>query len=309
VELVLEAFEQYWRKAPSLKRIVLKAIPDDSTRLAALKRGEVDVAYNMRGALAEELQRTPGLSLRPNVGQATHWVYFSEQWDPKSPWHDRRVRLAANHALDRTTINQADALGHARVIFSIVPSSFEFYWQPPGYRYDPAKVKQLLTEAGYPNGLEGGEYFTDAAFSMAEPVVNYLNAAGIRVRLRPIERAAYFKGFAEKKHKGLIHGASGAFGNAATRIEAFIASGGTYAYGGYPDIDGLFAEQATELDPKRREATLHRIQQLVHEKAIVAPIFLNAGLNGIGPRVGESGIGLIAGYAWSGPYEDVTLKK
>jgi peptide/nickel transport system substrate-binding protein len=309
VELVLEAFEQYWRKAPSLKRIVLKAIPDENTRLAALKRGEVDVAYNMRGALAEELQRTPGLSLRPNVGQATHWVYFSEQWDPKSPWHDRRVRLAANHALDRTAINQADALGHARVIFSIVPSSFEFYWQPPGYRYDPAKVKQLLTEAGYPNGLEGGEYFTDAAFSMAEPVVNYLNAAGIRVRLRPIERAAYYKGFAEKKHKGLIHGASGAFGNAATRIEAFIASGGTYAYGGYPDIDGLFAEQATELDPKRREATLHRIQQLVHEKAIVAPIFLNAGLNGIGPRVGESGIGLIAGYAWSGPYEDVTLKK
>jgi peptide/nickel transport system substrate-binding protein len=309
VELVLEAFEQYWRKTPSLKRIVLKAIPDENTRLAALKRGEVDVAYNMRGALAEELQRTPGLTLKPNVGQATHWVYFSEQWDPKSPWHDRRVRLAANHALDRTAINQADALGHAKVIFSIVPSSFEFYWQPPGYRYDLAKVKQLLTEAGYPNGLEGGEYFTDAAFSMAEPVVNYLNAAGIRVRLRPIERAAYYKGFAEKKHKGLIHGASGAFGNAATRIEAFIASGGTYAYGSYPDIDGLFAEQATELDPKRREATLHRIQQLVHEKAIVAPIFLNAGLNGIGPRVGESGIGLIAGYAWSGPYEDVKLKK
>jgi peptide/nickel transport system substrate-binding protein len=309
VELVLEAFEQYWRKAPGLKRIVLRSIPDENTRMAALARGEVDVAYNMRGALAEELQRTPGLSLRPNVGQATHWVYFSEQWDPKSPWHDRRVRLAANHALDRTAINQADALGHAKIIFSIVPSSFEFYWQPPGYRYDPAKVKQLLTEAGYPNGFEGGEYFTDAAFSMAEPVVNYLNAAGIRVRLRPIERAAYYKGFAEKKHKGLIHGASGAFGNAATRIEAFIASGGTYAYGGYPDIDGLFAEQATELDPKRREATLHRIQQLVHEKAIVAPIFLNAGLNGIGPRVGESGIGLIAGYAWSGPYEDVKLKK
>ena len=128
------------------------------------------------------------------------------------------------------------------------------------------------------------------------------------MKLRPIERAAYFKGWSEKKHKGLIHGASGAFGNAATRIEAFVAGGGTYVYGSYADIDGLFQEQANELDPKRREATLHRIQQLIHEKVIVAPIWLNAGLSGLGPRVEESGIGLIAGFAWSGPYEDVKLK-
>ena len=104
------------------------------------------------------------------------------------------------------------------------------------------------------------------------------------------------------------HGASGAFGNAATRIEAFVVGGGTYVYGSYPDIDGLFQEQANELDAKRREATLQRIQQLIHEKVIVAPIWLNAGLSGLGPRVEESGIGLIAGFAWSGPYEDVKLK-
>ena len=60
VELVLDAFDQYWRKAPNVKRIVIKAIPDEATRLAALKRGEVDVAYAIRGALAEDLQRTPG---------------------------------------------------------------------------------------------------------------------------------------------------------------------------------------------------------------------------------------------------------
>jgi len=128
------------------------------------------------------------------------------------------------------------------------------------------------------------------------------------VRLRPIERVAFFRGWAEKKFKGLIQGGSGAFGNAATRIEAFVAAGGTYVSGSYADIDGLFREQATELDPKRREAMLHRIQQLIHDKAMVAPIWLNAGLNGVGPRVDESGIGLIAGYAFSAPYEDVKLK-
>ena len=310
VEIVFEAFEQYWRKVPNVKRVVLRSIPDETTRLAALKRGEVDIAYNLRGELAQEIKRTQGLTLKPNVGQATHWVYFAEQWDAKSPWHDLRVRLAANHAIDRPAMNQADALGHAKLTFSIIPSSFEFYWQPPSYAYEPARAKRLLTEAGYPNGFDAGDYFCDAAIvNIGEPVVNYFNAAGIRVRLRPIERASYFRGWSEKKYKGLIHGASGAFGNAATRLEAFIVGGGTYAYGGYPDIDGLFREQATELDPKRREATLHRIQQLVHEKAIVAPIWLNAGLNGLGPRVEESGIGVIAGFAWSGPYEDVKLKQ
>ena len=85
-------------------------------------------------------------------------------------------------------------------------------------------------------------------------------------------------------------------------------TGGPYAYGGYPDIDGLFQEQAAELDRKRREATLHKIQQLVYDKAMYAPIWELAFLNGVGPRVQESGLGLISGYAYSAPYEDLTLK-
>ena len=128
------------------------------------------------------------------------------------------------------------------------------------------------------------------------------------MKLRPLERAAFFSGYAEKKFKNLIQGSSGAFGNAATRLEAFVASAGVYAYGGYPDIDGLIQEQAAEHDPKRREATLHRIQQLVHEKVVYAPIWELAFLNGVGPRVRESGLGLIAGHAYSAPYEDITLK-
>ena len=110
---------------------------------------------------------------------------------------------------------------------------------------------------------------------------------------------------------GLVIAAAVAYCNATSSAQLaaiYPASGGTYVYGSYADIDGLFGEQATEIDPKRREATLHRIQQLVHDKAIVAPIWLNAGLSGLGPRVEESGIGLIAGFAWSGPYEDVKLK-
>ncbi len=190
VELVVEAFEQYWKKVPGVKRLVFKVVPDESTRLAMLKRGEADIVYSIRGALAEELRRTPGLSLKPAVIQGTFWLAFVDQWDPKSPWHDRRVRLAANHAMDRNAINQAETLGFSKITGSIIPSSFEFYKALPLHAYDPQKARQLLTEAGFPNGFDAGELSCDSSYSnLAEAVVNYLKAVGIRTQLRPLERA------------------------------------------------------------------------------------------------------------------------
>jgi peptide/nickel transport system substrate-binding protein len=310
VEVVMEAFDGYWRKRPNVRRIVLRVVPDESTRLAALKRGEVDIVYSIRGPLAEELRRTPGLQLKATVLQGTFWLYFPDQWDAKSPWHNLKVRQAVNLAFDRNVINQAETLGFSRIPNSIVPDIFEFFWKPPAAVYDPAKAKRLLAEAGYPNGFDAGDYTCDVAYAnLAEPVQNYLQAIGIRTKMRPLERAAFFSAYGEKKFRNVVQGGSGAFGNAATRLEAFIAAGGTYVYGSYPDIDGLFQEQAAEIDAKRREALLHRIQQLVHERAIYAPIWQLAFLNGVGPRVDESGLGAIPGFAYSGPYEDVKLKR
>ena len=308
VELTLDAFDQYWRKVPSVKRLVLRSIHDESTRLAALKRGEVDIVYSIRGELAEELQRTKGLTLKPAVITAPFWIYFADQWDPKSPWHDQRVRLAASLAIDRDTINQALTLGHSRLTGSIIPDSFEHYWPTPAPVYDPVKAKQLLAEAGHPNGFDAGEYYCDNTYSnLAEAVINNLQAVGIRTKLRPLERAAFFKGYSEKTYKNIIQGASGAFGNTATRLETFVVKGGAYVYGNYPDIDELFQQQATELDSKKREAILHKAQQLVHERTVYAHLWQLAFINGAGPRVGESGLGLIPGHAYSAPYEDVTL--
>jgi peptide/nickel transport system substrate-binding protein len=310
VELVFEAFDQYWRKTPNVKRLVFKVIPDEATRLAALKRGEIDIVYSVRGELAEELQRTAGLTLKPAVIQAPQWVNFVDQWDPKSPWHDRRVRLAANLAVDRKSINQAVTLGHSRLTYSMIPSTFDFYWQPPPYPFDPAQAKKLLADAGYPNGFDAGDYFMDVAYANVQEIVaNYLQQIGIRSKLKPVERAAFWSGYADKKYRNLAYTASGAFGNAATRLESFIVKGGPYVYGSYPDIDSLFKDQTGELDRKKREAMLHKIQQLVHEKTMVLPIWELGFLNGHGPRVQESGLGLIPGHAYSAPYEDARLKK
>ena len=308
LELTMEANDQYWRKKPSVHRLVFKVIPDESTRLAALKRGEVDIAYSIRGELAEEIERTKGLTLKPVVIQAPFWLYFADQWDERSPWHDQRVRLAASLAIDYKTINQALTLGHSRITGSIIPDTFEYYWQPPAPKYDPAMAKKLLAEAGHANGFDAGEYYCDVSYSnLAEAVINNLQAVGIHVRLRPLERAAFFKGYSEKSYKNIIQGASGAFGNAATRLQAFVVKGGTYAYGSYPDIDALFEQQGAELDAKKRAELLNKIQELVTERTIYAHLWQLAFINGSGPRVRESGLGLIAGHAYSAPYEDVTL--
>src|ERR1051326_694256 len=162
---------------------------------------------------------------------------------------------------------------------------------------------------GRSNGLDAGPLYCDAAFAnVGEAMANSLGEVGIRANLRPIERAAFYKSFSEKKYNGLIMGGSAAFGNAATRLEAFAVNGGAYAYGNYPDIDALFQQQAGELDHAKREALLFQIQQLVQKKVIAAPLWQLAALSGVGPRIGEAMIGAIAGDPWTSPYEDMTLK-
>src|SRR5204863_305124 len=196
IELVLDAFDRYWRKPPTVKRMVWKSVPEDLTRLAMLKRGEADIAYSLRGPLGEEVRRTPGLTLKAAIPTFTEWLVFVEQWDPKSPWADRRVRLAANLAIDRKALNDSEYLGFARVASSIIPHEFQFYWPAPPYPHDG----------------------------------------------------------------------------------------------------------------KRAKALLDRIQLLMHERVIFAPILERAFLSGVGARVEESGIGLISGIPFSLTYEERRLK-
>jgi peptide/nickel transport system substrate-binding protein len=309
IELVLEAFDGYWRKKPAVKQIIMKVIPDEETRFAALKRGEVDLAYSIRGELAEQVQKTAGLALKPVLLPAPWYLYFTEQWDPKSPFHDVRVRKAVNLALDRNGMNKALFLGFCKVTNSIVPDSYQYYWQPPNAAYDPAQAKKLLAEAGHPNGFDAGMYFVDSSYSnIAEVAVGNLEAVGIRTKMQPVERATFFANGTGKKFHGIMQIASAAGGNAATRMAAFIVKGGAWVYGSYPDIDDLYPKQADELDDKKRTAVLDKMQQLVYDKSIVAPIFELSFINAIGPRVGESSFGKIQGFAYTAPFEDITIK-
>jgi peptide/nickel transport system substrate-binding protein len=308
VEVILEAYEGYWRGMPHVKRLVMKGVPEGTTRLAMLKNGEADFAFSLDGPVAEEVKRDPRLTLEATRHASIFWIEFPEQWDAKSVWADARVRQAVNYALDRQTINEAACLGYCPPAGVIVPRVMDYALQAEPTPYDPGKAKQLLAEAGYPNGFDAGELAPIPPFFVAaEAVVNNLNAVGIRVRMRPMERAAFYAAWREKQLRGLVLTASGASGNAATRVETFIYSKGAYAYGGYPDLDALFEQQARERDPSKREALLHRIQRLTIERAMFAPLMDFRQLIGVGPKVAEHAINLMPVYAFPS-WEDVRLK-
>ena len=310
LELVLEANEQYWRKKPTIKRIVFKGVPDRTTRLAMLKTGEADIGYLMVGVEAATIKADPKLKLAWVIPGAVWYLDFLDQWNPKSPWHDRRVRLAATMAMDKQSLNEAERMGYSRLTGSIIPSLMEFALKVDPIPFDTAQAKRLLGEAGYPNGFDAGDLTPLPPFTtMGEGVGGFLGAVGIRTRVRGMERATFLEAYRSKKLSGLTAMVSAAPGNAPSRLEAFVISNAPYAYGGYPDIDELFKQQARERDRKKREALVHQAQRLMHERVMFGPIWEPATLHGVGPRVEEPGIGLNPTLYFTAPYEDMRLKK
>jgi peptide/nickel transport system substrate-binding protein len=309
VELQLEAFDGYWRKAPAVKKLIFRSLPDETTRAAALKRGDVDVAYFLNGPIAEEVRRTPGLRLMAVRSNTVFFLDFRGQWEAGSPWQDPRVRTAASLAIDRRAMNDAEQLGFGGLTGNVVPRTLDFALAIDADPYDPARAKRLLAEAGFPRGLDAGDFTIAPPYEGAgEAIANYLAAVGIRVKIRTMERAAFFSAWPQGKLKGLVFGGLGPAGNAATRLAILAVKGGPYTAGVLPEVQDLFERQAREPDRKKREQLLHQIQRTLHEKKIFAPIWENGFIRGVGPRVEEPALALIPAFPYSAPYEDVRLK-
>ena len=309
IEIVLEAFEGYWRKTPRVKRLVLRSLPDETTRAAALKRGDVDIAYFLNGPIAEDVRRTPGLKLTAVRSNTIFSLYFQDQWDAASPWRDPRVRLAASVAIDRKSLNEAEQLGFAGLTGSVVPRYMEFALPFDPDPYDPARAKRLLAEAGHPRGFDGGDFTIAPPYEGAgEAIANYLAAVGIRMRIRTMERATFFSSWREGKLKGVVFGGIGPAGNAATRLQILAVKGGPFTAGVVPEVQDLYERQARELDRRKREELLHQAQRILHDRAIFAPIWENGFIRGVGPRIEEPALTLIPYFPYSAPYDDVRLK-
>ena len=182
------------------------------------------------------------------------------------------MRLATSYAIDRQALSDSETLGASKPAGNFIPPTFDFALPIEPHPYNPARAKQLLTEAGYPNDFDGGElHQLPPYFSLGESIVGYLQVVGIKLKMRPMERAAYLAALQAKKLKGVCVCTQALYGNAASRMSEIIPSDGTFAYGGFPDVDALYKAQGRETDRKKREALLHQIQQIVYDRVRIAP--------------------------------------
>jgi peptide/nickel transport system substrate-binding protein len=191
--LVLEANPSYWRGPASVSKITMRPILEDATRVAALQTGEVDFISNVPYERIGELSADPSLVVKT---VSTPRVFFIGI-DPRvKPFDDVRVRQALNYAVDVDSIISALYLGHATRIATVVPTTcFGYDGSVTPYPYDPDKARQLLADAGYPNGFPVEfDSFTGSVAEHSKPaeaIAEYLRQVGLDVKLNVFEFGAF----------------------------------------------------------------------------------------------------------------------
>ena len=193
----LEALDHHWRDGvPRFKTVTFMLVPEESTRLAQLRTGEADVIAVSREKVPEV--KAAGFNVYSKLNDQVVAVYMQQQWDPV-PIADKRVRQALNLAIDKEAIMQFVFAGQGvpTPMYPIgtygVAGGADPTLQP--YPYDPQKAKQLLAEAGYPNGFDTKIYSYVTADlpelnRLSEAVADYLGRVGVRAKITPMDRAA-----------------------------------------------------------------------------------------------------------------------
>jgi peptide/nickel transport system substrate-binding protein len=298
----LEANEQYWRGAPRIKRLVFKPIPDDAVRVAALQNAEVDVAVNIPPHLASVIANHPKLFLSTAPSTRTiQLIYYTHQYDLQhklvgpyaGPTADRRVRLAMNYALDVDQIIRTVLDGKGvRLALMLTPKHLGFEPAIKPIKQDLPRSKQLLTEAGFPSGVDmvlntpQGRFTRDR--EVAEAVAGQLTKAGIRTTVRMHEYVSYMNIMAYLHKAGPVY--LGSWGSGGTYdaegvYDPLFRSGkiSTNYYNG--DVDGMNDEAKQSMDPKRRLELFHRINHILIDDAAAMPLYQQIDLYGVNRRL------------------------
>ena len=314
-EFEFEAFPDYWRKSPSIKTFVVKGIAEGTTRVATFQTGEADFVSLVPGQLWNVIKEYPKFTPAPTQSSSI-WIEFAGFDKPGSQFADKRVRQAVSLALDRQAISEAEEGGLSGRQGNWIPENWPnaIKWPPP--EYDPAKAKQLMAEAGYPNGFDV-EALTPFPpnFSLAERVVTALREIGIRTRVNQMERAAYTARLGEgpEQFKGhiLIH-FSASPGDAMSWIRAWATCRGSSSRMCIPEIDDRVQAYDRSTDLKERERLVTEIQQYMLDNWIFVELYRQALLNAQGPRIANQWdeiFGAVPGHPLFAPIEDVRLKE
>jgi len=286
--------------------------------VAMLERGEADLMYLVPGELIERVKKNPKITLAPVVS-GSWWLEFPGFRDPKSPFHDKRVREAISLTLDREAINNAESGGMGRVSGNWINNDVQYALEWPKFPRDVARAKQLMKEAGFPDGFTV-DWLTPVPdyFSRGERVISQLQSIGIRAKLQTMDRGTFLKknqgGRQEWPGVQIIMNGARIGASWANWYESNFKCGGRLAADRtcVTELDAKFEQYVQSTNPAQRKELAETIQREILENYYFVPVFRHAFVNAIGPRIAAKKwedvfpTALTTGYAY--PWEDLQLK-
>jgi peptide/nickel transport system substrate-binding protein len=292
--IVMEANPDYWEEGlPKLQNLIFRPIPESSTRVAAIQTGDVDIATRLSAEEAQTLMGEQNIMLIRYPIDRVFYIAFNNLTTGKGqPTEDSKVRQAMNHAIDIQTIIDSLFEGYARPATSLISSNnlgYDESLQP--FEYNPEKARELLAEAGYPDGFTVDFACPAGAYTnfeqVCEAIQGYLAEVGIQTNLEIMESGQYWD-LESKKELPPLFGDSWAelSGEALPRLKG--ALGGmeaSYSAWSSPEIDALLKEIGTTLDDEARADLYTELHHLMAEDPPFIYLYEPVTFEAINPRV------------------------
>ena len=296
--LKLKANPDYWGGAPKAAEVEFKFIHDAQARVAALLSGDVDVINSVPATAINSIESNPNLRLDKAEGIR---IYYLSTAYTSGPTQDKRVRQAISYAVDTQLLIDKLMGGYAvQIAAPIATSNFGADVDLKPYPYDPQKAKQLLAEAGYPNGFEIEMNTQPGIYTdIAQAIVQMLADVGIKVNLKPLPAAE----FEDKYQSGQLaplwnSGYSVWQGDPTTLISTFFVTGMPRAKYFSDELDQKINDMKQMTDVEQRKKALHEILKILHEDAPWVYLFQGNDLYGVSKNV-----------TWNVPYDQLLEMK
>jgi peptide/nickel transport system substrate-binding protein len=288
-QLVLERSPGYFAgEAACVDHLIVKIIPENASRVAALLAGDVDLINELPVDAIRQVEANPNTKVAAVNGTRTFFVSLN---NTRPPFSDARVRQAANHALNRQVIIDRILRGRATALNGVMsPDAFGFNAKLPAYAYDVAKAKALLAAAGHPDGIDVTLDTDGAGKDMAEAIAALLTQAGIRAKVA-VGEATQVRGkwLAKGTRDGDMWLSS--WGNGSLDpIDIFnptLRTGGSGNSSGFSnaEVDRLLDTASAETDPEKRADEYRAAQVIVNREAPWIFLWLPQDIYGVSARL------------------------
>jgi peptide/nickel transport system substrate-binding protein len=288
----LEAFDGHWRGRPAFKHLVIRAIPEIATQIAEMKTGGVDLIRNVSADLVPELKSGPQTYVSSSPILRVHYAELDMR---SAPFDKKLVRQAANYAIDKQAIIAKLMGGLGQQVATVVqPKAFGFDAEVKPFPYDPKKARELLVQAGYPNGVDITAHSAFVEFRpVFEAITQMLTEVGLRTNARMWDPGPAWNKFLQTEGKA-TNAAYGSWGNYsvfdadAVLHPLFHTEPGGWIGKHYTRVEGLdklIDEARSTVDQPRRKRIYSQIQTLIREEAPAIFLFTQYDTLAINKRV------------------------